>query len=240
VHLARPAAGILVEGGRCTRVVTEDGAEFAARAVVSNADFRETFGRLLGATGQAALREHADRPRSPSFFIAYAGARLPAPAASSIGSFSTFDLAKLLEPYVPFGDGDPLGVTISSLEDSGLAPPGCHAVSIHELVPQGGWRSEQEKPACLDRLLDKAEAVLPGLRRGLLYAEAATPASLERYTRNLGGAAYGWEQRPALPRIRHGIPNLHLVGHWTETGAGVLAAAFSGLRTAVRLLRATA
>jgi phytoene dehydrogenase-like protein len=223
-------------------VLAEDGADFSAAEVVSDADFAETFGRLLGAAGERALHAHRDRPRSPSFFIAYAGVRREAPPpASSIGSFPTFDLAALLERYVPFAEGDPLGITIPSVEDPGLAPAGHDALAIHELVPAGGGRRwEDEKDACLDRLLAKAEAVLPGLRGRLVHAETATPCTLERYTRNRGGAAYGWEQGPALPRVRHGIPNLHLVGHWDEVGGGVLAAAFSGLRAAVRLLRVTA
>jgi phytoene dehydrogenase-like protein len=242
VHLGRAARRIVVEGGRCTRVLAEDGADFPAAEVVSNADFAETFGGLLGAAGERVLLANRDRPRSPSFFIAYAGVRRDAaPAASSIGSFGTFDLTALLERYVPFATGDPLGITIPSVEDPRLAPAGHDALAIHELIPAGDGRSwDAERDACLGRLLAKAEVVLPGLTERLVHAEAATPCTLERYTRNRGGAAYGWEQGPALPRIRHGIPNLHLVGHWAEIGGGVLAAAFSGLRAAVRLLKVTA
>jgi phytoene dehydrogenase-like protein len=242
VHVGRAAHRIVVEGGRCTRVLAEDGADFPAGAVVSNADFDETFGRLLGAAGERARLAGRDRVRSPSFFIAYAGVRREGlPAASSIGSFGTFDLTALLERYVPFAEGDPLGITIPSVEDPGVAPAGHDALAIHELVPPGDRRRwDVEKQACLDRLLAKAEAVLPGLRGRLVHVEAATPGTLERWTRNRGGAAYGWEQGPVLQRIRHGIPNLHLVGHWTEIGGGVLAAAFSGLRAAVRLLTVTA
>jgi phytoene dehydrogenase-like protein len=238
VHLGRAARRILVEGGRCTRVLAGD-EEFPADQVVSNADVNETFGRLLAGVGEPVLAETRDRPRSPAFFIAYAGVRRETPPeASSIGSFGTFDLDGLLQRYVPFADGDPLGVTIPSVEDGSVAPPGHDALAIHELIPVGATRGgDDEKQACLDRLLHKAERIVPGLRRGLVCAEAATPGSLERYTRNRGGAAYGWEQRPALPRVRHGIPNLHLVGHWTEIGGGVLAAAYSGMRAAARLLR---
>jgi phytoene dehydrogenase-like protein len=179
VHLGRGASRILVEGGRCTRVLAEDGAEFVANEVVSNADFTETFGRLLGAAGAPVLAANRHRSLSPSFFVVYAGMRREeAPAASSIGSFGTFDLTRLLERYVPFAAGDPLGVTIASLEDPSLAPPGYDALAIHELVPAGEVRNwNGEKEACLQRLLEKAEGVLPGLRRRLVRAEAARSAA---------------------------------------------------------------
>ncbi len=244
VCLKRPADKILLEGGRCTRVLTEDGAEFAAEHVVSNADFFETFGRLVGGElGPAVLAESRGRTLSPSFFIVYAGIRRDAPpgTASSIGSFAGFDLAELLDRYVPFSDADALGITIPTVEDASLAPPGHDVFLIHELIPHGSGRYwEREKEACLEKVLRKAEQVFPGLMGRLAYSEAATPSVLERYTRNRAGAAYGWEQAPSLSRVRHGIDNLHLAGHWAETGAGVLAAAYSGMRVAARILQATA
>jgi phytoene dehydrogenase-like protein len=243
VWLGRRATRILLEGGRCARVLADD-AEFPARHVVSNADFRETFGRLLGgATGEAVLAEGCTRRLSPSFFIAYAGIRKDAGPydASSIGSFGGFDLDVLLDRYVPFSEADALGVTIPTVEDSSLAPPGHDVLIVHELIPYGypcDWA--REKRACLDRALRKAERVLPGLRERLVFSEAATPLTLERYTRNAGGAAYGWDQTPHLLRVRHGIANLHLAGHWAETGGGVLAAAYAGMRVAARIVEAGA
>ena len=244
VCLERPAARILVEGSRCTRVLTEDGAEFAAEHVVSNADFFETFAQLIGGeVGEAVVAETSGRGLSPSFFLAYAGVRKgPSPAAaSSIGSFAEFDLDRVLGHYVPFSNADALGITIPTREDSSLAPPGHDVFIVHELVPQGQtWDWDREKDACLDHVLRKAEQVFPGLTGHLAYCEAATPATLERHTRNRHGAAYGWDQIPSLPRVRHGLDNLYLAGHWGEAGGGVLAAAYAGMRVAAKILRATA
>ena len=244
VCLSRPAKSILLVGGRCARVLTEDGAEFPANHVVANADFFETFGRLVGGdVGTAILADTNSRGLSPSFFIAYAGVRRDAPPgiASSIGSFAGFDLSELLDRYVPFSHGDALGITIPTVEDPRLAPPGHDVCIVHELIPYGYARDwEREWDACLEKVLEKAERVLPGLTKRLVYCEAATPATLERYTRNRGGAAYGWDQIPYLSRVRHGIDNLHLAGHWAETGGGVLAAAYSGMRVAARILKVTA
>ena len=243
VCLGRPAKRILLEGDRCDRVLTEDGADFPAHHVVSNADFFETFGRLIGGDlGTQILSETCDRALSPSFFIVYAGIRRNASChlASSIGSFAGYDLSELLDRYVPFSDGDALGITIPTVEDPQLAPTDHDACIVHELIPCGDARDwEQERASCREKILEKAERVLPGLTKRLVYCEAATPSTLERYTRNRGGAAYGWDQVPYLSRVRHGIGNLHLAGHWAEMGGGVLAAAYSGMRVASRILRAT-
>jgi phytoene dehydrogenase-like protein len=123
------------------------------------------------------------------------------------------------------------------VEAPGLAPEGHHIFLIHELIPYGfstDWKKEKEKLA--EKTLRKAERIFPGLTKQLVHCEAATPMTLERYTRNRSGAAYGWEQVPLLPRIRHGIRNLSMAGHWTETGGGVLAAAYSGVKAAARIL----
>ncbi len=241
VYLDCPAKRILVEGGRCVRVLAGDGREFTADHIVSNADFTETFGRLIGGDmGAAILAATCGRALSPSFFIGYAGARrdVPPGSASSIGSFESFDLDQLLDRYVPFSNADALGITVPTLEDPNLAPPGHDVFLVHELIPHGCTRDwEREKDGLLEKLLWKADRVFPGLVRRLTYCEAATPITLERYTRNRNGAAYGWDQSAFLTRVRHGIGNLHLAGHWAEAGGGVLAAAYSGMRVAARILR---
>jgi phytoene dehydrogenase-like protein len=241
VLLSRRVDGIALDGARRARVVTAGGEEFAARTVVSAVDPFQTFARLVGgAPGAAALAGLAGRNPSPSFFIVYVGAagNPEGEDASSIGSFGSFDLDRLLDGYVPFSGADPLGITIPTVEDRSLAPPGHHVYLVHELVPRGcaiDWPAR--KPELVATMVEKAGRIVPGLEDRIVHCEGASPATLERYTGNRGGAAYGWEQLPALPRVRHGIPNLFMAGHWTETGGGVLAAACSGIRAAAGVLR---
>ena len=235
---------IFVEGGRCTRVVTEDGDEFIAQHVVSNADPHETLFRFNRDASQGVLvGMPIDHQVSPSFFVLYAavsGELSPPEGASSIGAFDRFDLDALLNPYLPFRETESLGISVPTVTDPSLAPEGHHVVIAHELVPAGfsaDWN--RAKDALAEQLLRKAERVLPGMSARLVHFEAATPLTMARYTRNHGGAAFGWEQTPEFPRLRHGIPNLHLVGHWSETGGGVLAAAWSGVRAAQRVIKDT-
>jgi phytoene dehydrogenase-like protein len=231
---------IVVEKGRCAGVETEDGGWFPARHVVSNADPSETFANLLsGGSGGRPRGGRENRRPSPSFFILYLGVRgnPPMPDASSIGSFDRFDLASLLDDYEPFRDSVSLGITIPTREDPSLAPPGHHVVLVHELVPHGfaaDWAGRKE--ALANRVLRMAEKVVPGISGGVVCSDAATPSTLERYTRNRGGAAFGWEHTPGFRKEVYGIPNLHLAGHWCEVGGGVLAAAYTGVRAANHVL----
>lgn len=239
----RAVRKILLEKGRCIGVEAENGDRFHARHVVSNADPHETFCRLLSRSSvESTLVEHENRKRSPSFFILYLGAKegfsIPG-TASSIGSFETYDIASLLRRYVPFHNSVALGITIPTKEDASLAPAGHHVVLVHELVPSrftADWRESKERFA--EKVMVMAEKVLPGLKGNVVHAAAATPATLERFTRNRGGSAFGWEQTPGIRRVSSGIPNLHFAGHWCEVGGGVLAAAYAGIRAATRIMEA--
>lgn len=232
---------LLVDRGTVTHAITDRGEEYRSRHVVSAMDWTETFHRLLALREPSKPEAGATGPSS-SFFILYGAMRgeLPLPDPfSSIGSYDTFDLERFLTPYRPFRDTEPLGITIPTVEDPSLAPPGHHVVLVHELVPQAhreDWG--KTKARRIEELVGRTERVLPGWSSQIVHLESATPLTLERYTGNLGGAAFGWEQVPVISRTRHGLGNLHLAGHWTEFGGGVMAAAVSGLRAASAILRA--
>ena len=93
----------------------------------------------------------------------------------------------------------------------------------------------------VERMLDLAERSLPGLRDGAVFTEGGSPRTMERYTRNSGGAIYGWETSPAqvgLGRSGFDMPveGLHLVGHWAQPGGGVYGVVSSGVQAAWRAL----
>jgi prolycopene isomerase len=100
------------------------------------------------------------------------------------------------------------------------------------------WREEKERFA--EKLIAKAEKLIPGLSQHIAVQDAATPSTYERYTLNSLGAAMGWAFTPEmfLKRLEQKtpIPNLYLAGHWTVPGGGVPAVALSGLRAARMIL----
>ncbi len=144
------------------------------------------------------------------------------------------------ETYRQVFAGQPSGLSISvpTLVDSSLAPVGEHIVTATTLIPYdlgASWRTEKARYA--DRLLEELEAVFPGVRAHITFAEGASPRTMERYTLNLTGAIYGWEVSPkqvGRRRLPHVTPirGLYLSGHWTQPGGGVYGVVASGLETA--------
>jgi phytoene dehydrogenase-like protein len=100
---------------------------------------------------------------------------------------------------------------------------------------------DQRRARQKELMLDELEGMLPGFREHLLFAECATPATLERYCRNAQGAIYGWATTPgqiASKRLagETPVPGLYLSGHWSETGPGSFRAIIAGVKTASAIL----
>ncbi|MEK6814186.1 MAG: NAD(P)/FAD-dependent oxidoreductase [Nitrospirota bacterium] len=235
VRLSCGVGRILVRGGAAAGVVTEAGEEIPARAVVSTADPVQTVGRLLG--GEAPERVSREEQRTAvSFFLVYLGVSIrqnTLPPVSSIGVFPVWDVERALDAGDPFGRDAAFGISIPTLLDPDLAPAGRQVVIIHKDVPYdftADWPGQKEKLA--GEMIAKADGVIPGLSQAIDVMEIATPLTLERYTRNLRGSAYGWEQVPRRRPTASPVEGLHFAGHWTSVGGGVLAAAYSGLLAA--------
>jgi len=239
----KAAEKIFLNGETCCGVRTADKDEYSGKFIISNADFIHTFRELLGDRYSFIVDERLKKSGiSSSFFIVYAGIKGNLDAvgkSSSIGYFPSYNMESFFDAKIAFGDRSSLGLTIPTIEDRTLAPEGCHSVMFHEMTDFGFIEKWNEhKPKLIDRVLDKAEKLIPDIRKNIIHIEAATPLTLRRYTSNFKGSAYGWRQSPGNANpARHGINNLYIAGHWGEMGGGVLAAAYSGLKAAVEICR---
>jgi prolycopene isomerase len=136
-----------------------------------------------------------------------------------------------------------LMVSIPTLLDPSLAPPGQHILSVLINVPyhyQENWgggdfeKYRRIKEDFSQKILHQLESkLIPGLRSHLLFYEAATPLTLERYTGNEMGAMYGLASTPQQvgnlrPPHQTPIPGLFQVGHYTRPSHGIVGASLSG------------
>jgi len=93
------------------------------------------------------------------------------------------------------------------------------------------------------KILRQLEArLIPDLKNHLLFYEAATPLTLERYTGNEMGAMYGLASTPQQMvnlRLSYSTPLLGLfqVGHYTRPSHGIVGASLSGLFAARAILQ---
>lgn len=239
---------IAVENGRVAGVVLEHGQRIEAPLVISNADLRQTALDLVG-------REHLDArwlgrverlEPSISAFVAYGATRLDLRAAGLAHETFCYGALDHEDAYRGALAAEPswLTLTVPTLADPALAPPGEHLFLLTTLAgyaPATRWRRDKE--AVLERMLGLAERALPGLRAATTFCEAGTPRTLERYTRNHAGALYGFalspeQVGPGRPAAATPLPGLLLAGHWTQPGGGVygvLASAVEAARLAAGL-----
>ena len=245
--LKTPAAGILVEDGRVKGVRLEDGSVIHAPTVISNADAHHTFDDLVGV-------EHL-----PQGYARRLQRLTPSMSACVIYGATSHDLLQYKPAHETFiynhwdheqtwqdiQEGKPGGISLSvmTMLDPGLAPPGEHIIIITAVAPYElpGTTWAEHKDWYMDTLLAQFEQAFPDLRKHLSFTVSGTPVALENYTRNWRGATYGWELIPSQigsKRLGHDTPieGLYLSGHWTEEGPASFRVVLSGINTATKVL----
>jgi prolycopene isomerase len=233
---------IRIERDRACGVLLENGQRIDAPLVISNADATQTVEELIGpeAFSPRYLRRLRRMKPSLSAFVAYLAARLPLSKENTCHETFLYASLNHEEAHRSSLTGDPswLSVTIPTLADPSLAPEGEQLMILTTLLPYGDarrWRSDKRR--VLDRLIDRADARFDGLKQGVVFAEAGSPRTMERYTRNREGALYGWEISPSQVgpgRLENVTPieGLHFAGHWTQPGGGIYGVVSSGIQTA--------
>jgi phytoene desaturase len=235
---------ITVDSGRTTGVVLDNGQRITAPLVISNADPVQTV-ELVGAEHVDPAYRHRIAAMRPSLSAAVLFAATDLPLTEDDIAHETFvydhwdhdeSYARMLAGEVPS-----LVVTVPTLSDPSLSRDGQHLISVAALLPYEAASSWRDRKSHYEQLLlSKLDSLLPGIAARTTLAEGGTPRTMERYTLNLRGAIYGWEQTPdqsTTDRLGHRTPveGLYLAGHWTQPGGGVLTAMSSGVQ-AVELL----
>ena len=256
-------AEIRVKDGAAVSVVLKSGDEIPARAIISNADPKRTLLHLVDpihlTPGFAEKLQHY-RMMGTVAKINLALDGLPNFTAINNGSSSAlagriqishgidyleraFDESK----YGAFSQKPYLEVTIPSLTDSTLAPPGKHVMSIYmQYAPyklKGDW--DAQRGALGDAVVNTLAEYAPSLPGLVLEGQILTPKDLEDTYGLTGGHIFHGElaldqfftMRPLLDwaRYRTPIANLYLCGSGTHPGAGLTGG--SGANAAREILK---
>jgi all-trans-retinol 13,14-reductase len=129
--------------------------------------------------------------------------------------------------------------------DSGLAPDGksVGAVCCNDYFSdwEGLDRKEYnfKKQRVISGFIERLEKIIPGIRKNIEYCEAATAATVKRFTLNPAGAVYGFAQTPSRRNFDSfkSIDNLHFASAWGKTGGGFSGAIYGGYLCAYNILR---
>ncbi len=241
---------VLIENGQAVGVKLADGETIQARRVVSNATRWDTFAgegsvrQPLVAAAHTPKAERTWRRRykpSPSFLSLHLGVE----ASVIPEGFHCHHL--LLEDWAAMEDEQGvIFVSIPTLLDPSLAPEGRHIV--HTFTPSDiqAWKDlspsayKAKKAADATRLVQRLEAILPGLAGAIRHQEIGTPRTHRRFLGRMGGS-YGPIPALRLPGLlpmpfnRTGLQNLYCVGDSCFPGQGLNAVAFSGFACAHRI-----
>ena len=257
LHLRTEVDQILMKNGRVEGVVTKDGKIFESSLIISNINPNLLVKMFPPESQPILLRRTKDLRYSLSCFILYIATDLDL-RGMGFPSFTYLRFLQDLEEEHRMMRRDEvpknptLIVSVPTLLDPSLAPPGQHLLKVLVTVPYGyreawgGERTEkyhQIKEEFSQKIIELLELkLIPHLRKHLLFSEAATPLTLERYTGNERGAMYGLasmpqQMGPSRPPHRTRIPGLFQVGHYARPSHGIVGASLSGLFCARSILQ---
>ena len=253
---------VVVRGGEAQGVVLEGGEELQARCVMSNADPKRTFlGMVEAGDLDAGFRRSIENYRSEgtSLKLNLALDRLPEfKAAPDDGRHlgATMHICPTIEYMERAWDDAKYGrpserpiieMTIPTMYDPSLAPPGKHIMGVFvQYAPytlrEGTWDELRESYA--DRVIDCIAEHAPNIRDIILHRQVLTPLDIERTYGITGGnifhGAMSADQmfvgRPVMGWARYATPirGVYLCGSGAHPGGGVIGAA--GYNAADRVL----
>ena len=246
-------ARIDVRGGRLRGVVLEDGTELRSRIVLSNADPKRTFLKLVpsselpGEFLRAIRGIKMDGPCAKVNFVLSEEPRFTGtPPNAPPLERSLYTLVRSLEfaercyDIAKFGEiPEELWVdcVVASNADGSLAPPGRHILTCFvQYVPYhlkaGDWDSNRELLG--DRVVKKISEYAPNVSSAVVARQVLTPLDLERaYGLTEGNIFHGelnleqlFFMRPVAgwSQYRTPIAGLYLCGAGAHPGGGVTGA----------------
>jgi len=256
-------ARVKVQNDRACGVVLSDGEIIESAAVVSNADPRTTFLRLLGTehldTGFVRYVNHfRDRGLTAKLHLALSGKPVfrGADDAALRGrlivapSLDYIETAYNPSKYGACSEAPALEIVVPSVSNAAMAPAGQHVVSAivqyAPYAPKAGWDAERD--GFTARILDVLEFYAPGIRGLVVAQELLTPADIEREFGISGGHWHHGELafdqfymvRPVPNAAQYLTPmdGLFLCGAGSHPGGGVMGLA--GRNAARQVLRKSA
>jgi len=247
-------ARIETRGGRATGVVLADGTAIPAGLVVSNADPKRTFLRLVPpdalpgefrdriaglSTRAAYLKFHAALRELPDF-SGFLGPGFDPRTLAQVKICPSTDA--FLAAWQDAQAGRPpraplMEVQIPSVYDRTMAPPGHHVVSIWALwapvrLVDGSWETRRQETG--ERMIDALTEYAPNFRRALVDWMLLTPPDIEarvgltdgniRHLDLIPAQLFGRRPLPGWAGYRTPLAGLYLCGAGTHPGGEVTGA----------------
>jgi phytoene dehydrogenase-like protein len=254
IRTTAEVAMVRIQDGAATGVVLKSGEEIPAAVVVSNADAKTTFLRLANPMDLAPhfVRQVQNiRSRGACAKVNLALDKLPRFRGVPSDRLEIYlrgliHIGPTLEhlerayddaKYGDFSKRPFLEITIPSLTDTVLAPPGKHVMSIlMQYAPyrlrRGNWQTRREELG--DLVVDTVAEYASDFKNSILHRQVLTPPDLEEiYGLTEGNFHHGemaldqiflMRPVPGWARYRTPVKNLYLCGSSAHPGGGVTGA----------------
>ncbi|HYL98746.1 MAG TPA: NAD(P)/FAD-dependent oxidoreductase [Blastocatellia bacterium] len=265
IRTEQPVEQIRVKEGRAIGVVLAGGDEVSARLVISSADPKITFLRLVKPDAlDSDFRNDIEKIRIEGCsmkinlaldalpdFTALPGSK-PAPQhGTTIHVCPSMDYVD--RAWENAAGGRPsehpmLEITIPSIYDDSLAPAGKYVMCIFaQYAPyrlkEGSWDDLKEPFA--DRCIDALADVAPNVKNAIIHRQVISPLDMEREYSLTGGNIFHGDMTvdqlfcmrpvPGWAQYRTPIDSLYMCGSGTHPGGGVMGA--PGYNCAREILR---
>jgi phytoene dehydrogenase-like protein len=253
IDVRSPVREVIVEHGRASGVVLDDGVPIRARAVIANVDPQTLFQALMPPESvPPAVRKRmaAWKAGSGTFRMNLALSKLPEFTALP-GPGDHHTAGTILGPSLSYMDQAYRDCTaygcskkpivemvIPSTLDDSLAPAGAHVASLfcQHVTPRfadgSSWDEHREKVA--DLMIETVDAYAPGFKASVIARQSLSPLDLQRiFGLPNGDIFHGaltldqlFSARPMLgfADYRMPIPGLYLCGSGAHPGGGVTGA----------------
>uniref|UniRef100_A0A8C1TTJ9 Pyridine nucleotide-disulfide oxidoreductase domain-containing protein 2 n=1 Tax=Cyprinus carpio TaxID=7962 RepID=A0A8C1TTJ9_CYPCA len=231
---------LIGQDGSAKGIILTDGTEVHSKVVLSNATPYITFKQLT--------------PKLPNFLAAPNSADgKPGPHHQCSIHLNCESMEVLEEAYREGQQGRPssrpmIEMTIPSVLDPTLAPPGCHVVSLfiqftpYLLEGRRAW-TDEDRERFADTVFDWVEHYAPGFKNSIVGKDILTPPDLERvfvwyicmlYHSKHSLHLYLARPLPSVADYRSPVKGLYLCGSGSHPGGGVMGAA--GWNSALKVL----
>ncbi|WDZ79808.1 NAD(P)/FAD-dependent oxidoreductase (plasmid) [Ensifer adhaerens] len=264
IRTGADVAKVLTRSGRASGAVLANGEEVLGKLVVSNADVKRTFLKLVDEDALPQRFVHRVRHfkmRGSSGKVNIALDSLPEfpalPAGSSCirGDLHFTDSVERMErAYDDWKAGrwsaDPfVDMMIPTTLDPTMAPPGKHFVScfVQYCPPKVGgndW-TDADRDAFAETVIKQISDYSPGFRERILHMEVRTPREIEQEVGLTEGNIFQGELTfdqllfnrpvPGYAQYRSPVRGLYICGSSTHPGGGVMGA--PGRNAAAEILR---
>ncbi|MEO1078429.1 MAG: NAD(P)/FAD-dependent oxidoreductase [Pseudomonadota bacterium] len=217
MRLATAVERVVIEGSEsgqsCTGVELADGEILRADRVISSADPKTTFLRLVGAANlEIEFTNRIRRLRSDGYVARLNLALGDEPQFSGMAradgrmilaeSMDSIEFAWDDAKYGNCPESPVMEVVLPSMHESGLAPTGQHVLCANVMyVPaqlEGGW-DDAKRDALTNKLIGEIARYAPGIDDMVLHAELLTPADLQQQYHVSGGHWHHAE--PAIDQL---------------------------------------